>query len=91
MRRVVSASTTPESAGFGNIPPKAWKCRSGIHTASKPRSSAKRVLWRNRSNLSRSNSAGALAKNNRLNVGHVGEGWLIRSNKKKASRPNCKA
>jgi len=49
------------------------------------------VLWRNRSNLSRSNSAGALAKNNRLNVGHVGEGWLIRSNKKKASRPNCKA
>ena len=30
MRRVVSASTTPESAGFGNIPPKAWKTPSAI-------------------------------------------------------------
>ena len=75
------------------MPPKAWKCRSGIHTASNPRSSAKWVLSRNKSNLPCSASAGALAKNNRLNVGHEGDaGWLMQSvRKEKAARPNCKA
>ena len=40
---VIAARAAPVTLGFGYAPPKAWKCRSGVHTASKPLRSAKRA------------------------------------------------
>ena len=36
MRSVTAAMAAPATAGFGYRPPKAWKWRSGVHTAEKP-------------------------------------------------------
>ena len=43
MRSVIVASAAPVTAGLGYSPPNSWKCRSGVHTASKPCWSAKRA------------------------------------------------
>jgi hypothetical protein len=43
MRSVATAMAALVTLGFGYAPPKAWKWRSGVHTASNPDRSAKRA------------------------------------------------